>query len=181
MRKAAIALLSVVVLFIACAEKSDEERFQEVEATLMASVSDLTEIPATEELTNEPYIKGKLAVFQALEKKGSYVKGDTYLMQPSYYREMKDNYATKPEEVGTVALVNCQTVQKGTYTLGDKETPAMVEDCDLTLIDRSKAAVIYKKRFEKTPAEEKRAYGDSVITQSAQSDVSAFLAGLPKR
>jgi len=45
-----------------------------------------------------------------------------------------------------VALVNCQTSQKGVYKAADgKELPALVEDCEVTLIDRSKDSVIFKK------------------------------------
>lgn len=180
MKWTALASVVLLIFFAACTQKTDEERFQDVEKSLMASVADLTIVPSKVELTNEPYIKGKVAVFQELEKTGPYVKAGTYLMQPSYFREMKDFYATTPEEVGTVALVSCQTVQKGVYRIGDKETPAMVEDCDLTLIDRSKPAIIYRKRFEKTPEQEKLAYGDSVVKQSAQSEVQKFLSGLPR-
>jgi len=178
----ALALLCFLVLFSACqSATSDEERYQTVEKKLMASVSDLTKIPTKVELTNQPYIKGKIAVFQALEKKAAYETG-VYLMQPSYFREMKDNYATTPEEVGTVALVNCKTVQKGVYKSDNgREYPAMVEDCDLTMIDRSKAAVVFKKSFEKTPTEDRRVTGNFVVTQSAQSDVLEFLNSLPRR
>jgi hypothetical protein len=180
MRTLAFLVFSFLLLS-GCSTKTDEEKFQDVEKVLMASVSDLTRVPAKVELTADPYIQGKIAVFQALEKKAAYESG-VYLMQPLYYREMQDNYATKPEEVGTVALVNCKTAQKGVYKGDDgQEYPAMVEECELTLIDRPKDAVVFKKSFETTPSEQKRTYGNSVITQSSQSDIVEFLKSLPKR
>jgi hypothetical protein len=181
MRKCIFAILTCFIVVSACATKSDEEKYQDVEKALMTGVSDLTHIPSKVQLANEPYIHGKIAVFQALEKKAAYESG-VYLMQPLYYREMQENYAAKPDEVGTVALVNCMTTQKGVYKSDEgKEYPAMVEDCDLTMIDRSKEAVICKKQFETTPSDERRAIGNSVSKQSSQSEIAAFLKGLPKR
>ena len=181
MRRSAFVLLSLLVLFSACSAKSDEEKFQDAEKKLMASVHELTKVPSKLEPTSEPYIKGKIAVFQTLEKKAAYETG-VYLMQPSYFREMKDVYATMPEEVGTVASVDCKTVQKGLYKSDDgREYPATVEDCNLTMIDRSKSAVIFKKNFAKTPTEDRRVTGNFVVTQSAQSDVLEFLKGLPRK
>ena len=159
-----------------------EEKFAAVQKKLMVSVNDLTKIPPQVELVNEPYIKGKIAVFRALEKKGNNVKDKTYFMEIFYFREMEESYAAAPEEVGTVALLDCQMRQKGVYKTDDgKEYPAQVEDCELTMIDRSKPAVIFKKMFEKTPSEERRAIGNSVLRQSAGEDILQFLKGLPRK
>jgi hypothetical protein len=181
MRKFVFVALSLFLVVCACTMKTDEEKYQDVEKALMAAVSELTTVPPKVALTSEPYVHGKIAVFQALEKKAAYEAG-VYLMQPLYYREMQDNYATRPEEVGTVALVNCQTSQKGVYKADDgKEYPAMVEDCDVTIIDRSQQAVVFKKQFEATPTDERAAIANSVSKQSSQGDIAAFLKGLPKK
>lgn len=180
MRGSLLALLVVLALFTACAKKTDEEAFDEIQKKLTAA-TELTTVPANVQTTS-PYIKGKIAVFQALEKKANESGPDVYFMQPSYYRELKDNYATTPEEVGTVALVRCKTLQKGIYKGTDnKEYPAMVEDCELTLIDHTKKAVIFKKLFEKTPSQERADRGGFVVTQSSQEDVLQFLKDLPKQ
>ncbi len=179
MSRLALALILMVLFVTACDSRySEEAKFDEIQKKLMA-VPDLTKIPASTQITNEPYLNGKIAVFQSLQK------GDiplTYFMQPSYYREMQDKYATTPEEVGTVALIDCKVLQKGVYKTEDgKEYPAMVEDCNLTLIDRSKQAVIFKKAFEKTPAQDRSTRGDFVVTQTSQDEILAFLKGLPKK
>ena len=181
MRKHLILVLSIILVASACGTKTDEEKFQDIEKALMASVADLTKIPAKVALTTDPYVHGKIAVFQALEKKSA-DEASVYFMQPLYYREMSDNFATKPNEVGTVALVSCQTSQKGLYKTDDgKEYPAMVEDCDVTMIDRSQQAVVYKKHFEATPSDRTAAIANSVSKQSSQKDIAEFLKGLPKK
>ena len=181
MHRHIMAALCLLALLAGCATKTDEEKFQDAEKALMASVVELTKIPAKVALVSDPYVQGKIAVFQALEKKAAYEEG-VYFMQPIYFRELQDNYATKPDEVGTVALVNCQTKQKGVYQGSDgKESAAMVEDCELTLIDRSQQAVVFKKSFEATPEDERIAIANSVSTQSSQTEIAAFLKGLPKK
>lgn len=181
MRGSILIVPLLLMTLMACATKTDEEKYQDAEKSLMAAVSDLTKRPAKEELTTAPYVQGKIAVFQALEAKAAYEEG-VFLMQPLYFREMQSNYATKPDEVGTVALVACKTSQRGVYKSDEgKEYPAMVEDCDLTLIDRTKMAVVYKKQFEATPEEQRAAIGNSVSKQSSQTQIAEFLKGLPRK
>ncbi len=164
---------------------SEQEKFAEVEKKLMAAVSDLTKIPTRVEVAAEPYIKGKIAVFQVLEDKGKYVrdkKDKIYYMQSTSFRNLEEIYATAPEEIGTVALVDCRTLQKGVYITDDgREMPAEVEDCELTLIDRSLQAVIFKKKFEKEPDDKQRVYANSVGRQSASRDIEEFLKNLPRK
>jgi len=164
---------------------NEQEKFAEVEKKLMAAVSDLTKIPTRVEVAAEPYIKGKIAVFQVLEDKGKYVrvkKDKIYYMQSSYFRNLEEIYAAAPEEVGTVALVDCRTLQKGVYITEDgREMPAEVEDCELTLINRSISAVIFKKKFEKEPDDKQRVYANSVGRQTPLQDISQFLKNLPRK
>jgi hypothetical protein len=184
------AVLFLPICFLACDSRYDaEEKFAAMQKRLMTAVSDLTKIPAHTETASEPYINGKIAVFNKAKiavMKGSAQKpdaeGKTYFMTPLYFREMEENYAASPEEVGTVAVVNCDALTKGVYKSEDgREFPAEVEDCELTMVDRSKQAVILKRKFEKAPSQERRAYGNSVVRQSAQEDVLQFLKGLPRK
>lgn len=178
------SVLFLAICFSGCRSQSPDEKFEGIKDKLMASASDLTKVPAQTELTDQPYIKGKIAVFQALDavQMGGTGVNKVYVLQNLYYRDMPEIYAAAPEEVGTVALLNCQTVKKGVYkTNSGSEYPAEVEDCDLTLIDRSKPAVIYKKKFEKEPSDERRVTGNFVGRQSSQEDVSQFLKTLPRK
>ena len=180
----AAAALFMSALLSGCGDSERykaEEQFAPINKKLMASVGELTSIPAKTELVAEPYVKGKIAVFQARGSKGAAARDNTYFMQIAYFRELEEFYATTPEEVGTVALLHCKTTQKGVYKTDDgKEYPAEAEDCELTMIDRSKSAVVYRKMFEKAPSQERKAYGNSMLRESAQTDVLKFLKSLPR-
>lgn len=147
----------------------------------MAAAGELTSVPAKSELSDQPYIKGKIAVFTRTKLKSGYVRGGAYLQDIFYFRGLDDVYAATADEVGTVALLDCTTTDKGTYKTDDgKEYPAEVEDCELTMIDRSKAAVVFKKMFEKTPSEERIVSGTSVLRQTTHLDILPFLKRLPR-
>lgn len=178
--------LAAVVLFMSaslsgCGDTERyraEEKFGPINKKLMASAGELTSVPAKTEVAAEPYVKGKIAVFQAFGTKGN---APNYVMQIAHFRELEEFHATTPEEVGTVALLNCKTTQKGVYKTDDgKEYPAEAEDCELTMVDRSKSAVVYKKMFEKAPSQERKAYGNSMLRESSQTEVLQFLKGLPR-
>ena len=179
-----IAGLFLSVWLLGCDSEryAAEEKFAAVQKKLMASVNDLTRLPPNVELDNEPYIKGKIAVFETRENSGNNFKDKTYFMQIYYFREMEESYAAAPEEVGTVALLDCRMVKKGVYKTADgREYPAETIDCELTMIDRAKPAVIFKKKFEKTPSEESKAYGNSMQQQGSGEDILQFLKGLPRK
>lgn len=182
------AILFLIIGLAGCDvnfEKSlnEQEKFAEVEKKLMVSVNDLTRVPPHVELVGEPFVKGKIAVFSELEKKQwDTSKGKKYIMPINSFRELEDIYAATPEEVGTIALIACRKLQKGVYTTDDgREMPAEVEDCELTLIDRSKQTVVFKKMFEKEPSDTRRVYANSVGNQSSQFDIEQFLKGLPRK
>lgn len=159
-----------------------QNKFEEVRKKLMPSVVDLTRLPPNVELTSEPYIKGKIAVFEAKENSGNNLKDKTYFMDNYYFREMGESSAVAPEEVGTVALLDCRKVNKGVYTTNDgREYPAETIDCELTMIDRSIPAVIIRKKFEKTPSAESKAYGNSMQQQGSGKDIVQYLKGLPRK
>ena len=105
--------LMIVVLFLSiwlsgCNYETypGEIKFMEIEKKMMASVNDLTRVPPKVELANEPYIKGKIVVFEVLYRKGDKFKENTYFMTNYYFREMEETYAAAPEEVGTVGGFN---------------------------------------------------------------------------
>ena len=179
---AAVLLISALLSGCGDSERYEAEaRFSPAYKNLRAADKELTRVPEKTELSAQPYIKGKIAVFERSQLKSSSVGGGAYNMTIFYFRELGDAYATTPEEAGTVALVNCKMTQKGVYKTPDgKEYPADVEDCELTMIDRAKEAVIFKKMFEKTPSEDRKVYGNSMAPQSAHPDIAQFLKGLPR-
>ena len=179
-------LLSVLLLGCDSERYAAEEKFAAVQKKLMMSVNDLTKIPPQVELANEPYIKGNIAVFkqngvsQVMGKKGNNGTDNVYSMDNYYFHEMGESYAVAPEEVGTIALLDCRMVDKGVYrTNHGREYRAKTEDCELTMIDRAKAAVILRKKFEKTRSAESKAYGNSILQQISAADILQYLKGLP--
>lgn len=181
--RVAAALLFMSASFAGCDSERyrAEEKFGTARKNLMASAGELTQVPAKTELSEQPSVKGKVAVFQKSALKSGPVGGGAYNMDIFYFRGLEDLYATTSEEVGTVALLNCKTTQKGTYKTADgKEYPADAEDCELTLIDRSKQAVVFKKMFEKTPSDDYKVVGNTILRQSAHQDILPFLKGLPR-
>jgi hypothetical protein len=73
-------------------------------------------------------------------------------------------------------------VNKGVYKTDDgRQYPAKTEDCELRIIDRSKQAVIPRKKFEKTPSAESKAYGNSIQQQSSAVDILQYLKGLARK
>jgi len=170
------AMAALLLTAIAGCEKNYrewQEEFASIRKNLSAVEDKLTAIPAKTELAPQPYIRGKIVLFKK-DKGGKY--------ELAAYQQLNEIYATKPDEVGTVALLDCVKIEKGVYKTSDgKEYPATVEDCALTIIDRAKAAVVFKKMFEKTPdATYKVSKSGSIYTQTALWDITDFLKGLPR-
>lgn len=141
---------SVIVLVIVvpgCSAKGKEaKRHQDKEAAenLRAHASELANLPKRVQQTEEPYIKGKFAIVRKDNDKSFY-------MYDPDLATYGDTYARTPEEVQTVVLRVCQRTQKGVYKTNEnppRELPAFVTDCDITIVDRSIPAVIFKKHFD---------------------------------
>lgn len=158
-----------------------EEQFDVARKGLLPSVQELIIVPAKTDLSDQPYIKGKIAVFTKTRFKNGGENLGGYQSDIFYFRGLTEVYAARPGEVGTVALVDCHMVDKGVYKTDDgKEFPAEVKNCGLTMIDRSKGAVIFRKMFEVDPGAETKVYGNNVVQKSAALDVLPFLQGLPR-
>lgn len=184
MKNVTILTILFLLIFMAGCETTPEENFAAVQKKLMPAADEMTKAPAQNETADEPYIAGKIAVYSKakIASKQRDSDGKAFFMTPLYFREMEEIYANSPEEVGMVAVVDCDTVEKGVYKTDDgREMPAEVEDCELTLIDRTKNKVILKKFFEKSPDAESRVYGNSINRQTASIDVAQFLKDLPRR
>jgi hypothetical protein len=129
-------------------------------------------LPAKTQLAKEPYLKNKLVI---LEQRTSTETLEGKKLEASDRRERfwimydldrgigdtsypkvktKKLSALTPDDVGTVVLLKFRADKIGTYSsMGEgKEkrdpVPAFQWSCDLTLVDRSIPAVIYKKSFK---------------------------------
>jgi hypothetical protein len=153
-----------------------EEDWLDIKVRLEPAVSDLAKLPAKTELVQAPVIKGKLIVIESA--------GYGAFINDIYFDELKDVFARKPKEVGTVALINCTKVQDGVYRSKEDpgtEVPAYKTTCEMNLIDRAKQAVVFKKTFSAQVEEEARGRGNYVFAGAeTQFEMRSFLKGLPR-
>lgn len=176
-------LLIVAAIMLAvvmgCGGGSEKAKnLKEATEKLNAAADDLAKLPPKEQLISEPYIKGKLVMVRQSPKGSFYV--DSFDSGG-----FGDAYAQTAEEVQTVALLVCQRTQKGTYRTNEnppRELPAYATDCDVTLVDRSIPAVIFKRRFEAKLGEKA---GGTTNTQEinafADQEIRDFLKALPRK
>ena len=114
---------------------------------LQARLEEFSQIPPREQLTDQPYIKGRVLIVTR--------KPDMpFLMmtqEPHYYPSdrAKEVLAQAPEQVGTVVVLNYSKEKAGSYKVveGSGGVGAYREVCELVLIDRSIPAVIHRKTF----------------------------------
>lgn len=189
-RKFLIAVGLFSVVWTSGCAPTAEQQSAAARKKFEAAIDVQTKLPAKVELTGEPYIKGKLAVFNkgkiAFHKgqeRERDANGKSFYVDSMYAHELEGIHAVSPEEIQTVALVDCDMLTKGVYKTTDgRDLPAKVEDCELTIIDRTREAVIFKRKFEKTPSPEQKIYGNSgAAYESAQQDIVQFLKNLPQK
>ena len=152
-----------------------------------AKEAELTSLPATEKLTEEPYIKGKAVSYF---KEIPYEKKSEKAKMPWKYDSFAKGlpFATSPDEVDTVVLRTCEENKGPDYTVekgqpGERKIPAFKWQCEIVLIDRSIPAVIHKRQFENS-------YGQTAIVNADAKefrpswpslDVQRFLESLPRK
>jgi hypothetical protein len=180
-RNAVLAIAIILAVVLACSdEEGKAKRAAEKEAAqkLRAAASDLAQLPDKTQLTNEPYIRGKMAIVRK-EAGGSF-----YMYDPDM-AVYGDAYARAPEEVQTVVLRTCERTQKGIYRTREnppRELSAFATDCDVTLVDRTIPAVIFKKRFEAKLKDEAVTSGNTrQVEAHAGYEVDEFLKSLPRK
>jgi hypothetical protein len=109
------------------------------------------------------------------------------MTQEHYYwpsDRAKDVLAQKPEEVGTVAVLNFSKEAAGTYKLaeGSGGVSAFREVCELILIDRSIPAVIHRKTFrgpDPRSATSISHYQAEVVTSVDLTELRNYIMNLP--
>ncbi len=171
---------------------ADRERWKNQDA-LNAKEKEYTALPQKIQLTNEPYIKGKIVLYKAspsftelqnpMLSSGTFTKGE---------EAVKSLIAISPDQVGTVVLVGdntktggCKEISKGYYK--DKETEdtisSYIESCELTIIDLSIPAVIHRKTFEGKLKDTMYVRKDkgSILGRVDYDEVYSYISGLPRR
>lgn len=159
-------------------------------------------LPKRTQLTDQPYIKGKLVILELSDKYKFFVsyrssclasdecKSDAGCSSDDKFEDIR---AHSVEEVQTIALITCHKVKRGNYvqTSGSKQgeaIPGYDMACDLTLVDRAIPAVIQKKAFtsELLAFEDQSslALGTDVkelVARIPYDEMDKFLLGLPRK
>jgi len=177
---ALLVVVAGIVMVLGCGKSEEEARQDQVRkegpGKMAAARKDFAQKPQKAELTQQPYLKGKAVMLYSLN-------GGEFGYQGS--PAIDAIKASLPEEVGSVVLQECKSVQKGVYVTKEsppREIPAMALDCVVTIIDRTIPAVIHTRQFQGTPSEEARVSETSnSVTAGPTKEIDAFLAGLPKR
>lgn len=204
-RLIAVALLGA--LNVACGpneaeeirRRAEAENFNRLENENMArqiarsqnrarlSSSEFTQPPQRVQLTDQPYIRGKLLALTRREP-ASFVMDSAV----SIYGNASGLLTETPEEVGTVALLDCKKQRAGTFVIESqrRSVPGFIWLCELTLVDRSIAAVIHRRTFRGEEAGysvtgERRTQISSdateVVGEMPSREVGTFLSSLPRR
>ena len=142
------------------AEKCGQEK--QALTKLDANVDDFARLPPRTQLVTIPYLKGKLFIVETRDKH-NYVydfsgtgcrmskdcSGDAGCKGIDKFSEVR---ARSIEEVGTVALIECLKIKKGTFvptgSSSGEKIPGYDLSCNVTLVDRSTGTLIYKKKFD---------------------------------
>jgi len=146
---------------------------------LQENVSEYARLPGSSRMTGQPYINGKaIALSKDTEDK-------EYSLDGGLLSEATTVVAESPEEVGTVVLVTRRRQKFATYTItGSDHIPAYILFADLTIVDRSIPAVIYKKTFRGERPEEVvdvSRYETEIVGTDPSNKISEFLGKLPHR
>lgn len=151
--------------------KADKERKEKAEkcsqekqalTKLDAKVDDFARPPAKTKLVTSPYLKGKLFIIETRDKQ-NYVydssgtgcrmskdcSADAGCKGIDKFSEVR---ARRVEEVGTIALIECRKIKKGRFvptgSNSGEKIPGYDLSCNVTLVDRSLPAVVYKRKFD---------------------------------
>ena len=160
--------------------------------------SELAVIPKKVQLTDQPYLEGKVLILKTRKSQPpdlvnrSPVK-DKYSPPPppSEADQLNSIMANGIDEIGTIILIEnelykdgCPEVDKAIYeTKEGKPLMGAAQVCEVTIIDRSTNAVIFRKKFEGKLKDKEYAREDDgyVLAKVETKDIYDFLGSLPRR
>ena len=148
--------------------------------------AELTKLPAKTQLTDQPYIKGEAVLFKQETPREKKAKGEK--ARWGFDLELSNKKipaAKKPEDVGTVILNSCNEIPIGSYEGYDLGTkiPAYGQKCDVTIIDKTIPAVIYRKTFQSQLEKNEIVTRDTkeIKKLPPSTEIYNFLESLPKK
>lgn len=150
----------------------------------LAQLEELSRIPPREQLTDQPYIKGRALVitkkpdnpYPMMEEPNSWGGSD----------RAKDLMADSPEQAGTVVVLNYSKEKTGSYNIVNSNggIGEYREVCEVVIIDRSIPAVIHRETFRGPDRPPTRVVRDTQHEILSPVDLSAlrnYVMSLPRR
>ena len=154
--------------------------------------------PKKVELTDQPYLIGKVLILKTRKSQPPDIVNPSPVQDkysppppPSDADQLNPVMANNMDEIATIVLIQnelyddgCEEVDKALYETEDgKPMIGSAQVCEVTIIDRSKNAVIFKKKFEgklkeRTVASKDRGY---VLARVVPKEIYDFLGGLPRK
>lgn len=138
------------------------------------SKESLSKLAPPEQITEKPYLKGK--VYEISTEENKFIDDDLK--------------AKNTREIGTILKVECgKGSQIGNYNADGQTVPAYTSNCKVTIIDYTIPAVIAKKFFANATIPSSMTFGtkdgkiDSgkeVVAPVPWGDIKTWIAGLPK-
>ena len=182
-------------------EKCSQEK--QALTQLDADVDNLARLPAKTQLASEPYLRGKLFIVETRDKQNyvSDTSGPGCRMSkdcsrdagcsPTSFDKFTDVRARSVAEVGTIALIECRKIKSGQFvqtgSSSGEKIPGYDLSCNMTLVDRSIPAVVYKKMFESKllMVENQTSVAltgpKELVARTPTSEMDDFLLKLPRR
>jgi hypothetical protein len=150
-------------------------------------------------LTDEPYLKGKVLFLKTRKSQPPIIVNespviDKYSMPPPPNEDtdpLKPIMAVNLDEIDTIVLIEddlyedgCKEVDKNVYESKDgKALIGAAQVCEVTIIDTSIPAVVFRKTFEGKLKEKEYARDDDtqVLARVERKEIYDFLANLPRK
>ncbi|HEX6623457.1 MAG TPA: hypothetical protein VF064_07070 [Pyrinomonadaceae bacterium] len=155
---------------------------QENRDRLYARLEEFSQIPPREQLTDQPYIRGRALV--VTKKQDPPITMEDPITWGS--DKAKELMAEAPEQVETVVVLNYSKDKVATYNIveGKGGVYGYRESCEVILIDRSIPAVIHRKTFrgpELPPTKIIRETQGEVLSSVDLTTVRNYVMNIPRR
>jgi hypothetical protein len=177
--------LGAVVLALLCAgcPLIGGDPAQESRKRLRSQVEELSRIPPREQLTDQPYIRGRALVVTKKQHPPLTSMEDPVLWGSDRAKELM---AESPEQVGTVVVMNYSKEKAASYNIeGSKGgVGGYREVCEVTIIDLSIPAVIHRETFrgpDLPPTKVIRETTSEILSPVDLNAVRNYVMNLPRR
>jgi len=150
---------------------------------LQARLEEFSQVPSREQLTDQPYIKGRALVITKRQEPSVMSMED-----PIYWGsdKAKELMAETPEQVATVVVLNYSKEAAGSYKIvgASGGVSASREICEVVVIDRSIPAVIHRKTFRAPDPVSSTSISHTqteVVSSVDLTAVRTYVLNLPRR